>query len=130
MCARQFELLTTDDDHVAHLFHLAVGCGGMFVAEDQGRIVGFLCSILGPHPFAGGLMLQVVALFVEPAYRGTWATGALLRKMLAFSAQQPLDFVTIAAPMGSRLGTLLRRLGFEELEVVMVKGERWPSHRS
>jgi GNAT superfamily N-acetyltransferase len=125
VCARGYELEHTDDDHVAYLFYLAEHCGGMFVAEDQGQIVGFLCSIVMPHAFSGRLYLEVIALFVQPSHRNTWAAGALLRKMLDFAAALPLDMVKIAAPMSSRLGTVLHRAGFKEQETVMVKGARW-----
>lgn len=120
-CARFYELTTCDDDHVAHLFHLALACDGMFVAIDNDQVVGFCCTIILPHPFSGAAYLEVIAVFVQPSHRGTWAALGLLRKMLAWASQQPLDMVKIAAPLGSRLHGLLARLGFTDVETVFIK---------
>lgn len=121
-CAIQFPHLTVNPEKVEQLFDLSAACGGMFVAESRGQVIGFLCSLVLEHPFTGRPYLDVVAWWVLPDYRLTWAGPGLLRAMLRFSATQPLDMVKLAAPLSSQIGTHLRKLGFTPVETTYVKG--------
>ena len=120
-CARAYELTTCDDDYVASLFHVALACDGMFVALDQAIVVGFCGALVLPHPFSGQPYLNVIAVFVHPTHRGTWAALGLLRAMLAWALLLPLNTVTISAPQGSGLSRILERLHFTPLETVFIK---------
>jgi len=111
---------TPTPENVGALFDLALLCEGMFVAEHEGQVVGFLCAIALPHPMTGEFYADVVAWFVLPAWRGSWAAAGLFRKMLRWSSTEALDMVKIARPVNSQIGTVYERAGFAPVEVVYL----------
>lgn len=124
-CAQSFQPYTPTKACVEALFDDASACGGMFVAEHAGVIVGFLCALKLAHPFTGRDYVTVVAWWVPVEWRGSGAGLALVRCFLRWVSTQPLDMVTICAPQGSQLGTLLHKHGFAPVEVVWMKGISW-----
>ncbi len=124
-CAQSFRPYPPTKPCIEALFDDACACGGMFVAEHEGQIVGFLCALKLAHPFTGRDYVTVVAWWVPVEHRGTGAGLALVRCFLRWVSTQPLDMVTICAPQHSQLGTVLRKHGFAPVEVVWMKGVAW-----
>lgn len=124
-CAAEFETYQPNAGCVADLFDMARECGGMFVAEHEGDIVGFLCALKQPHAFTARDYVNVVAWWVPPGRRGTGAGIALLRQWLRWVSTLTLDMVTISAPLSSQLSKVLRAFGFEPVEVVFMRGHSW-----
>jgi hypothetical protein len=124
-CALTFQPYTPDQLSVEALFDDAMACGGMFVAEHDERIVGFLCAVKLPHPFTGRDYITVVAWWVIPEWRATGAGLGLLRIFARWLSTQRVDMVTICAPLGSQLGSVLHKHGFVPVEVVWMKGVAW-----
>jgi len=123
--ALQFNVYQPTEERVTELFLQAESCGGMFVAEHEGAIIGFLCAIRMPHPFTGRDYVNVVAWWVPAERRGLGAGIALLREMLRWISTQTLDMVTISAPLSSRLDKVLRAFDFRPVEVVHMRGGKW-----
>lgn len=124
-CALQFLTYQPTPECVAELFAQSGEQGGMFVAEQGGTIIGFLCALKLPHPFTGRDYVNVVAWWVPEDRRASGAGLALLRQLLRWCSTQQLDMVTISAPTSSRLGTLLQAVGFAPVETVHMKGRTW-----
>lgn len=61
---------------------LSAGTYQAFVAEDGGRIVGFLDGFIFPEPSTGKLHGVGQHFYVLPEYRGTSAAGLLYRHLL------------------------------------------------
>lgn len=123
--ASAFETYPPQPENVVALFDAASDCGGMFVAEHEGEIVGFLCAIHGPHAFTGRPAVNVAAWWVPGDRRGTGAGIALLREFLRWVSTLTLDMVTISAPLSSKLSVVLKAFGFQPVEVVHMLGHSW-----
>lgn len=124
-CALTFTPYTPTQACVEALFDDAMACGGMFVAEHEHSIVGFLCAVKLAHPFTGRDYIAVVAWWVLPEWRATGAGLGLLRTFDRWCSTQPVDMVTICTPQGSQLGTVLQKHGFAPVEALWMKGITW-----
>lgn len=95
--------------------------GRVFVAEDDGKLVGLLAFIVFPHYFSGETTAGELIWYVEPEYR----------RMSSFSSSVALDLLSAAemeakhmgakrmqltAPTSEVAGLYLRR-GYHQVEV-------------
>lgn len=121
-CAIQFPHLKVKPECAEQLFSLGVASETVWVAVQRDLIIGFACGLLLLHPFTGEPYLDIVALWVLPDYRNTWAGAGLVRRILRFSRDHPQVMVKLAAPLSSQIGTHLCQLGFTPVETTLVRG--------
>jgi GNAT superfamily N-acetyltransferase len=120
-CAQRFTPFTPTRANVEDLFAASLACKGMFVAEHHEQIIGFLCAVREGHRYTDVPCITVVAWWVPPAHRGTGAGLALLRVFLRWCSTQPVDLITISAPITSSLDTVLQAHGFVAAETLWLK---------
>ena len=136
-CGRMDELLTEQIHYEAQYEHnlnpafqvkenysRQLGLEGhkAFVAEEDGRIVGFVYGFVYHIP---GLFLQPVAimdaLYVEEKYRGLSIAGKLIAEFIRFAKEQKVETVELKVlSENSRALGLYEQLGFQETKKYMV----------
>jgi ribosomal protein S18 acetylase RimI-like enzyme len=95
-----------------------VGEGLAFVAEDAGRIAGFVFgTVAKEHPD----LCRVTDLYVVPETRGAGVARALLRTLVSELDRRGIDNVGLDVMLTNTAAiTLYRQLGFTPLEYFMV----------
>jgi len=56
----------------------------VFVAEEDGEVIGFLIGLLEGYAFTSGIFVVQEVIYVRPDKRGTRAAAALLKEFLAW----------------------------------------------
>jgi GNAT superfamily N-acetyltransferase len=98
---------------------------GMFVADDDGHVVGMLTTY--PHEEYG----WTLGMMVDRDRRGAGIGGALLARAVAWARERGLPHLSLLVfPHNARALALYRREGFEEIErypadVTRKTGEVW-----
>lgn len=128
-CAEAFPLQAIEPTAVTPLFEMSITQGACFLAEDNGVVTGFIVGLVLPHPFTGTFYVDIIAFWLLPTHQTSAAALGLLRKLLRFADAEPLPVVKVSAPIGSHLGKVLLKLGFEAVEVTYIKGAPWLSRR-
>lgn len=103
---------------VDQVFDVTVAAGTLWVAMAGSRCVGFLAGIAQPHLWEPVEVFHVIAWFVVPEWRTSWAAGGLLRKMLRWCSTNHHEIIIMAAPIGSGLGKVIERAGFSPAETI------------
>jgi GNAT superfamily N-acetyltransferase len=106
---------------VAQLVALVLEHGVIFVAEQDGAIVGMLAALPMEEPIAKTPMLDEMAWWVEPAFRRGSVGPKLLRAAESWAVQKGLRLVKMVAPVGTNVGDYYKRMGYTEVETSWVK---------
>lgn len=93
--------------------------GGVFVAEDNGRVIGMLCGCLVDHPMMDSIVASELAWWVEPEHRGT-AGARLLAAFAAWAHDRGADVVHMVAP-NARVAAHYRKRGLTEMETSFIR---------
>ncbi len=102
---------------------LAAEIGVIFVAEDDGEIIGAIGAMSHPDPYSGELVVQEFFWFVRPGHRGS--AGLRLYEALEFWARQKgakvMRMVHLMDSMPEKLSRVYKRLGYEQVEILYSK---------
>jgi len=99
-----------DPDALEHFFRQFIDWpnGGLFVAESEGQIGGFICGIVMPHPFTGQTCAMKCAWLCP--VKGTG--GILLRRFMRWAKAQGADRIAVSrSHVDYQLGNGLRQFG-------------------
>lgn len=129
----------TDDQveqHVERVFALGED-GAWFVAELDGRVVGFIGLAALVHPLTDYGFAEEIVWYVEPGSRGAWQAGPLLMRAAEDWARSiGLEMLSMRAPVPAtwrllvgkasrvllgRVGWFYQRQGFVPIETVWGK---------
>lgn len=90
------------------------------VADNGGKIIGYLCGGLHPVSFKKGLGAELDNMFVEADFRNNGVGGELVAAFISWCRKEKVDYVKVAAFYGNRQGIdFYRRNGFQYREVVL-----------
>lgn len=110
------------EEHLGELFDLAHVHGVIFLAEDQGWILGMLAIVVVPHLLTERLYAEELCWWVNPAVRGGLAAPRLLEAAEQFTRQRGLSCLKMVQPADQpTVGRLYSRRGFRPVEVAFVK---------
>ena len=97
--------------------------GVIFIAEDDGEIIGAIGGMAYPEPYSGELVVQEFFWFVRPAHRGT--AGIRLYKAfeqwLRDKQAAAIRMVHLMDSMPEKLGRVYRQLGYTPVETMYTK---------
>ncbi len=97
--------------------------GVIFVAEDDGEIIGAIGGMVYPEPYSGELVVQEFFWFVRPGHRGS--AGLRLYEALEYWSRQKqaraLRMVHLMDSMPEKLSRVYKRLGYEQVETLYSK---------
>jgi GNAT superfamily N-acetyltransferase len=88
------------------------------LAEHAGELVGMIGALPIPHTFYRDVGAYEVTWFVRPDRRGALAGVPLLDALEEWARQFEIDYLTMVAPEGSRVGSHLARRGYAPVESV------------
>ena len=111
-----------DAGAITAMFETVIPRGGVFVAEQDGQVVGMIGLLIAPHLYSGQLVANELFWFVDPEARGT-AGLRLLAQAEQWARDQGAVRLHMVAPNG-RVGRLYRRRGFRFLEAEFGKALR------
>lgn len=123
-----YDTLLAALDHTAaihrrldHVFSLG-DYGVVFVAiADDGALVGCLALVAARHDLTDALLADELAYWVLPGRRSGAAGYHLLRSAEEWAHARGVKTLRMFAPIGSRLGTLYTRSGYQALETTHIK---------
>lgn len=98
----------------------AAGRAELLVAEQDGRVSGYALAARMPTLFAGGAVLELLELCVDPPVRGRGAGSALVRAVQAKAARA--GDIEVTVPTRRASGFYLA-LGFRETATYL----KWPT---
>ncbi len=114
------------------LDHLLKQCnekqGKIYLAEEEGEIVGFICSLLEKQstdimyyePFS--IFVEIEELMVLEKYRGRGIARSLIDKADDYAKENSLKKVKLNVLAKNILAReIYKKLGFEEDEIILVK---------
>ncbi len=97
--------------------------GVIFIAEDDGEIIGAIAGMAYPEPYSDELVVQEFFWFVRPGHRGS--AGLRLYEALEYWARQKeakaLRMVHLMDSMPEKLSRIYKRLGYEQVETLYSK---------
>lgn len=106
---------------LAPLFDLVLEDGGLFVAEVDGQLVGFIAGVVLQHPLTARRFFDELAWWVEPEYRQGRIGPKLLRCAEDFALQRGASVVKMLEPAGSHVGAFYARCGYTAVETAWQK---------
>jgi GNAT superfamily N-acetyltransferase len=112
---------------VESLFNRAIEDKDFFciVAEDgSGQLVGFFYGLVVEHFFSNMRYAMNAALYVEPAFRGSWAARMLVRKFEQIAIERGADEIMIGATSDinpARVVSFYYALGYQPVGANCVK---------
>jgi GNAT superfamily N-acetyltransferase len=96
---------------------ITVPAATVFVAEQDGVVVGMIGLVVAPHHFSGRLTAGEIMWWVDPAARGIGLR--LLRRAEAWALERGAAVMQVVAPArgdGARVGQLYERRGYRAVE--------------
>lgn len=104
-------------EHLAKEYegYLRSDSSAVFVAEQDGQLVGYVAGRVDRHPgWAPQVVGTVLAAFVRRECRRAGVATALIRELLAFFESSGAEDITLRYVIGNRVGeSFWRQLGFE-----------------
>jgi GNAT superfamily N-acetyltransferase len=107
--------------HLDTLFDLTVTHGRVFVADDDGTLVGLIAGIVVPHGLTGNLYCEEVLWYVRAAARESGCGLQLLGALTEWATINGATMLKMLAPAESPVGHLLERHGFARVETAFMK---------
>ena len=102
---------------------IASELGVIFIAEDDGEIIGAIAGMAVPEPYSGELVVSEFFWFVRPGHRGS--AGLRLYEALEYWARQKgaktMRMVHLMDSMPEKLARIYKRLGYEQVETLYSK---------
>jgi GNAT superfamily N-acetyltransferase len=101
---------------------LESGIGVMFLAEENGEIIGGLGGVKHPEPYSGELIASEFFWFVRQAHRG--AGLRLYKAFESWAREQGCSYIRMVHLLDSmpeKLNRVYERLGFQPVEVHFQK---------
>jgi len=102
---------------------IASELGVIFIAEDDGEIIGAIAGMAVPEPYSGDLVVSEFFWFVRPGHRGS--AGLRLYEALEYWARQKgaktMRMVHLMDSMPEKLARIYKRLGYEQVETLYSK---------
>lgn len=95
---------------------LASEVGAVFVSEQHGTVVGMIGLLLFEHPITGELTASELFWWMDDRHRGGPDAIRLLRRGERWARELGAAKMHMIAPVGSGVGRLYQRCGYEELE--------------
>lgn len=99
--------------------------GTFFLAEDDGRLIGFACVFGLMPPFSPDedprALTFISDLYVDPAYRGRGVGSALIAQAEAFGQSLGAPRIELAVHAANPAMALYTRQGFRQRIVIMTK---------
>ncbi|MHB0938964.1 MAG: GNAT family N-acetyltransferase [Armatimonadota bacterium] len=99
--------------------------GTVFLAEDDGRIIGFACVFGLMTPFSPDEdpreLTFISDLYVDAAYQGQGIGTALIERAEAFAKSLGTPRIELAAHAANPAMALYTRLGYRQRMVIMTK---------
>lgn len=102
---------------------IASEIGVIFIAEEDGEIIGAIAGMAVPEPYSGEMAVHEFFWFVRPGHRGS--AGLRLYEALEYWARQKqakvMRMVHLMDSMPEKLSRVYRRLGYEQVETLYSK---------
>lgn len=100
--------------------------GVCFIAEGDGKVVGWIGAVMAPYMFSEDDMCHVRAWDVHPGYRASGIGGKLLHTVMGWAKEKAIKFITVGVNIDSSPNpefafTKLQNLGFKELERFFIR---------
>ena len=98
--------------------------GGIFVAEAEGEIVGFMAGALVQEFFGNDLTAVEICLFVHPDHRGGTIARDLVKSFESWAWESGAERVQVGVSSEIRselVVGLYRRMGFRETGAILLK---------
>lgn len=117
------EGVVSDPDWPQLLRMAALGALKVLTARDDGVLVGFAFSVVGPHLMYRSVIHGITnAIWLDPAYRAGWFPVRFLRANLDMLRDAGCRRVCIGHDAGwPRLGKVFERLGYKCDEVLYAQ---------
>ncbi len=91
---------------------IAANAGGIFVAEDAGRPIGYITTVLDPEAGIG----RIPNLAVLPEYRGQGLGRRLIETALDYLREQGMEIAKIETLAQNEIGSrFYPKMGFQEV---------------
>lgn len=110
-----------NEEAIADLVVAILEHGAGFVADVDGRAVGMIGLVAGPHLISRELYAEEICWWMEPAHRHGTAGPRLLRAAEEWARQNGCQCLKMVAPTTSSVGAFYKRIGFTELETAYLK---------
>lgn len=94
--------------------------GRVLVAEEDGKVIGLMALILFPHYFSGELTAGELMWYVEPEFRQSFTSLALLRGAERLARDAGAKRMQFTAPT-SDVASAYKSLGYSQVEVSFQK---------
>lgn len=112
------------DDALRALFQVLLEHGVIFVAEDEGGVVGMLALLVAPHPLTGARYADEVAWWMDPDCRDGRTAFRLLEAAEEWCCSRHLICLRMVAPSDQpSVARIYLRRGYEAVETSYCK--RW-----
>lgn len=106
---------------ITKVFDFGADGVGLLALDESDQVVGCLAMLVTEHDLLDALDAAELCYWVEPDRRATTAAVQLLRAAENWAHDRGVKTLRMFAPLGSKLGRLYERHGYQALETTYLK---------